>query len=201
MVDESKEAHQAVRLEHATIAWNGGEAVLTVGLGIAAGSLALIAFGVDSVVEIFASVVVVWHLRSGHVQDVQRTRRALRLVSVAFIALAVVLVVAATRDLLAGRHAGTSIFGIIYLAVTAIVMFLLAGAKKRLADRTGAAPLRAEATMTYLDGILSVATLVGLTLNAAFAWWWADPIAALLVALAAMNEGRVNWKEATEVAG
>lgn len=190
----------ALRLEYATIAWNAGEAVLTIGLGIAAGSLALIGFGTDSIIEMFASAVVVWHIRPGHEHDApERTRLALRLVAVAFFVLAAVLGMVAVRDLVTGRRAGESLWGIAYLAVTACVMFGLAIWKRRLAGRLDSAPLRSEASMTFLDGVLSTLTLTGLALNAAVGWWWADPAAALLVALAAANEGRENLEEAREL--
>lgn len=191
---------RALWLEYATIAWNIGEAFLTIGLGVAAGSLALIGFGSDSVIEVFASLVVVWHIRPGHETDhPERTRRALRLVAVAFVALAAVLALLAARDLLTGRRAGESPVGIAYLAVTAAVMFGLAVAKRRTAAALDSAPLRSEAAMTFLDGILSSATLGGLVFNAALGWWWADPAAALLVAVAAGNEARENMREAREL--
>jgi divalent metal cation (Fe/Co/Zn/Cd) transporter len=199
--DRAALQHLALRLEYATIAWNAGEAVLTIGLGIAAGSLALIGFGTDSVIEMFASAVVVWHIRPGHEHDApERTRLALRLVAVAFFVLAAVLGTVALRDLVTGRRADESFWGIGYLAVTACVMFGLAIWKRRLAGRLDSAPLRSEASMTFLDGILSTLTLTGLALNAVFGWWWADPAAALIVALAAANEGRENVHEARELA-
>lgn len=187
---------RALRLEYATIAWNLGEAVLTIGLGVAAGSLALIGFGTDSIIEVFASLVVVWHIRPGHKVDrPERTRLALRLVGTAFCVLALVLAVVALRDLITARRAGESPIGIAYLAVTAAVMFGLAVTKRRTAERLGSAPLRSEASMTFLDGILSTLTLTGLALNAVLGWWWADPTAALLVAFAAANEGRENLRD------
>jgi len=190
----------ALRLEYATIAWNAGEAVLTIGLGIAAGSLALIGFGTDSVIEMFASAVVVWHIRPGHEHDApERTRLALRLVAVAFAVLAAVLGTVAIRDLVTGRRADESPWGIAYLAVTACVMFGLAIWKRRIADRLDSAPLRSEAAMTFLDGVLSSLTLTGLALNAVVGWWWADPAAALVVALAAANEARENLEEARDL--
>jgi divalent metal cation (Fe/Co/Zn/Cd) transporter len=191
---------RALLLEYATIAWNLGEAVLTIGLGIAAGSLALVGFGTDSIIEVFASSVVVWHVRPGHEFDrPERTRLALRLVAVAFALLAAILAVVAIRDLVTGRRAGESPVGIAYLAITAVVMFVLAAAKRRLAVRLDSAPLRSEASMTFLDGILSTATLTGLALNATMGWWWADPAAALVVAVAAANEARENRAEAAEI--
>ena len=190
---------QALRLEVATIAWNVGEAFLTIGLGAVAGSLALIGFGMVSVVEVFASSVVLWHLRPGSEEELDaRTRKALRLIAGAFALLAIALVAAAVSDLVSGRIAGESPWGIAYLAVTALVMFGLAYAKKRTAKDLGSEPLASEATVTFLDGILSTTTLAGLALNAYVGWWWADPVAGLLVALAALNESRETWDEATE---
>ena len=191
---------KALQLEYATIGWNIGEAVLTIGLGIAAGSLALIGFGSDSIIEIFASLVVVWHLIPGHEYDhPERTALALRLVAVAFAILAVALVSLSIRDLLTQRQPDESPWGVAYLAVTALVMFALARSKHRLADRLESAPLRSEASMTFLDGMLSAGTMLGLALNALLGWWWADPAAALLVGLVAGNEARENWEEAGEL--
>lgn len=188
-----------MRLEYATIGWNAGEAVLTIGLGIAAASLALIGFGADSLIEIFASLVVVWHLAPDHAADrPERTARALKLVAGAFLALAVVLSTLAARDLLTQREPGESIWGIVYLAITVVVMLGLALLKRRTAITLGSAPLLSEARMTFLDAILAAATLTGLAFNAAFGWWWADPTAALVVAVAAVNEARENWEEAGE---
>ena len=176
------------------------EAVLTIGLGIAAGSLALIGFGSDSIIEIFASLVVVWHLIPGHEYDhPERTALALRLVAVAFAVLAVALVSLSIRDLLTQRQPDESPWGVAYLAVTALVMFALARSKHRLADRLDSAPLRSEASMTFLDGMLSAGTMLGLALNALLGWWWADPLAALMVGLVAANEARENWEEAGEL--
>ncbi len=197
--DRARLQRRGLRLEYATIAWNIGEAVLTIALGAAAASLALIGFGTVSVVEVFASGVVVWHLLPGHeVDDAGRTSLALRLTGGAFAVLSVVLAIGAVRDLVSGRVAGESPWGIAYLAVTALVMFGLAYLKRRTADDLNSAPLRSEATMTFLDGVLSTATLAGLALNAYAGWWWADPTAALIVALAAANEARENWMEAAD---
>lgn len=197
-MDQDRLLRRALRLEQATIAWNGGEAVLTIALGLAAGSLALVGFGTDSLIEIFASVVVVWHLRG--VDLPIRERRALRLIAAAFYGFGVVLFLAAARDLASGRQAAESIPGIVYLAVTAVVMLWLAMAKGRTARAMGSSTLASEARMTYLDAGLSAATMLGLLLNAAFRWWWADPTAALVVAVVAIVEGREAWAEAGETA-
>lgn len=184
---------RALLLEYGTMAWNAGEAVLTIALGTVAGSLALIGFGTVSVVELFASGVVIWHVRSDETKQQGRTRLALRLMALAFVLLAIALLVAAGNDLLSGRRAGESPWGIVYLAITAFVMFGLAVLKRRTATQLESEPLRSEATVTFLDGVLSVTTLAGLALNATLGLWWADPTAAIVVALAAINEGREIW--------
>jgi divalent metal cation (Fe/Co/Zn/Cd) transporter len=188
-----------MRLEYATIAWNVLEVVVTVGLGIAAGSLALIAFGLDSLVEVFASGVVLWHLRGnpGH----ERTQRALRLVAVAFFGLAAVLLGGAIRDVLTGHRADESIPGIVYLAVTAVVMFSLAATKRRVSVELGNHPLSHEARVTFLDGMLATAILLALAANVAFGWWWADTLAAAVVGVAAIFEGIAAPREHAETAG
>jgi len=192
----------ALRLQYTTVAWNTIEAVITIGLGIAAGSLALIGFGTDSLIEIFTSLVVIWHLAPHAEADHPgRTSRALRLIAVAFLVLAVGLAAVSISDLVSGRRPEESIGGIMMLAVVVIVMFTLAFLKRRLADRLDSAPLRAEATMSMLDGFLAAATLAGLALHAVAGWWWADPGAALIVAVAAFNEARENWEEAGEADG
>ena len=186
------------RLQYATIAWNLVEVFVTIGLGLAARSLALIAFGLDSIVEVFASVVVVWYIADHDASG--RARRALRLVALAFAALAAYLVAATVYSLLSGRTAGSSPFGIAYLAITAGVMFLLARLKRTTAVAANSAPLAAEASMTFLDGCLASGILVALALNTAFDLWWADPAAAALVALFCGREAVEAWREGSELA-
>ena len=173
--------------------WNSGEVMVTVILGVLARSLALIAFGLDAVVEVFASLVVVWHV--GAVID-GATRRALRLVAVAFAALAAILAFGATIALVSGHEADSSPIGIAYLAATAIVMFGLAVAKRRTARGLGSEPLAAEASLTMLDAALATSILLALAVNTAVGWWWADPVATFLVAAVAANEAREHWQEA-----
>jgi divalent metal cation (Fe/Co/Zn/Cd) transporter len=175
-----------------------GEAVFTITLGTIAASLALVAFGTTSIVEVFASAVVLWHLRPGGEAAI-RTAIALRLVAISFGVLASVLAVASIRDLASGRLAGESWGGVAYLAVTAVVMGSLALAKRRVAIRIGSEPLAAEAKLTMIDAVLSLSTLTGLVLNAALSWWWADPAAALIVSLFAFAEAKENWEEARSV--
>jgi divalent metal cation (Fe/Co/Zn/Cd) transporter len=169
------------------------EVFVTIGLGVAAGSLALIAFGLDSLVEVFASVVVIWYIGNHHAEG--RARRALRLVSLAFAVLGTYLLVAGISNLASDEPADTSPFGIAYLAVTACVMFGLAFAKRRLARAAHSEPLAAEAHLTLLDGCLATSILVALVMNAAWDLWWADPAAALLVALFCFHAAVINWSE------
>lgn len=187
----------ALRLQYISLVWNAGEVVFTLWAGVAAGSLALIGFGSDSVIEIFASLVVVWHL--GGEKATHRTQRALRLVGSAFVLLAVVLGASAVRDLWTRRVPEESWPGIVYLTLTVLVMFALAAAKRRVARRTGDEPLAAEAEMSFLDGWLSAATVLGLLLNAVAGWWWADPLAGLLIALIALREAKETFVEANGI--
>lgn len=179
------------RLQWATIVWNVAEVFVTVGLGIAAGSLALIAFGLDSMIEVFASLVVLWHMGpSAAEEQAGRDNRARRLVAVGFGVLAAYLLVAAGRSLWIGDELEGSPLGIAYLAATAAVMFTLARTKRRVGHRLGSEPFLAEASMTFLDGCLALAILTALALNAALGWWWADPLAAIVVGAVAANEAR-----------
>ena len=188
---------RGLQLVWITIAWNLAEVFITIGLGVAAGSIALVAFGTDSMVEVFASLVVVWHSRDLLVmEETHRTRRSLALIAVSFFALGVVLVVGAGFRLIEGTVPDESPLGIAYLAVTALVMLTLAILKQRTARAIGSDPLGAEARITYLDALLAASVLLSLVLNTAWEWWWADPIAALAIAGIALREGREHWEEA-----
>jgi divalent metal cation (Fe/Co/Zn/Cd) transporter len=185
-----------MQLEWATNAWNVMEVFVTVSLGVAAGSLALIAFGLDSLIEVFASTVVILHLRDTRPdRGDRRTHRALRLIAGAFFALGAYLVVAGVRSLVLGERPGDSPLGIVYLSITAVVMFTLARSKRRLAGAMGSEPLGREATVTFLDGCLSVGILSALLANSLLGWWWADAIAALGVAGFAVHEGVGSWRQ------
>jgi divalent metal cation (Fe/Co/Zn/Cd) transporter len=187
---------RGVRLEWATNGWNTMEVVVTITLGIQARSLALIAFGLDSVVEIFASTVVIRNLRDER-QDPgdRRVHRSLRLIAVAFWLLAAFLIVMSIRGLVRGDRPDDSPLGVAYLALTALVMFGLARLKRVTGEDLGSETLRAEASMTLLDGCLSTGILIALVLNAWLGWWWSDAAAALLVAGFAVNEGVEHWRE------
>jgi divalent metal cation (Fe/Co/Zn/Cd) transporter len=187
---------RGLRLEWATNGWNALEVLVTISLGVQAGSLALIAFGLDSVVEIFASMVVIRNLRDDrHDPGDRRVHRSLRLIAVAFWVLAAFLVVISLRGLIRANRPDSSPLGVGYLTLTALTMFSLARLKRATADQLGSEPLRAEAAMTFLDGCLSTGILTALVLNAWLGWWWTDAAAALLVAGFAVNEGVEHWRE------
>jgi divalent metal cation (Fe/Co/Zn/Cd) transporter len=187
---------RGLRLEYATIAWNAIEMVVSIGLGIAARSLALVAFGLDTMVELFASGVVVWHLRHPGRDSNHVTAQALRMVAGAFFVLALVVTVGAVWALVTGAAADESPIGIAYLALTVVVMLSLGAAKRATGIRLGSEPMAAEARMSIIDAGLALGVLIGLAANALFGWWWADPLAALLVGAAATHEGIENLQEA-----
>ncbi len=174
-------------LEYATLAWNlAGIAVLAVA-AIAARSVALAGFALDSLIEIGASIVVIWEL-SGTGEA--RQRRGLRLIGYAFAALALYLLVQSTVVLATGYRPHHSVPGIIWTTVTAVVMFALAAGKARTGRALGNPVLRAEGRVTMIDGILATAVLLGLVLNAVLGWWWADPAAGYVLVFYAAREVR-----------
>lgn len=174
-------------LEYVTLAWNVAGIVVLAISAIAARSVALAGFGLDSMIEIGASMVVVWEL-SG--TGPERRRRALRLIGYAFAALAVYLLVQSTVVLAIGYHPRHSVLGIAWTAVTAAVMFALASGKARIGRALDNPVLRTEGRVTMIDGILAVAVLLGLVLNARIGWWWADPAAGYVLVYYAAREVR-----------
>jgi divalent metal cation (Fe/Co/Zn/Cd) transporter len=182
---------RALRLEYFTIAWNILEAIVALGAGIVAGSIALVGFGFDSSIEGFAASVVVWQLRGADSEE--REHRALRLIAVTFFVLAGYVIFESVRDLVTDAEPESSVAGIVVAIVSLIVMPTLGFAKRRLADTMGNQVLRADAAETFLCSWLSAILLLGLVLNAAVGWWWADPMAALGIAGLAIREGREAW--------
>ena len=174
-------------LEYATLAWNVTGIVVLAIAAATARSVALAGFGLDSLIEIGASTVVIWEL-SG--TGVQRQRRALRLIGYAFAALAVYLLVQSTVVLAGGFHPRHSQPGIIWTAMTAAVMFALAAGKARTGRALDNPVLRTEGRVTMIDGILASAVLLSLVLNAGLGWWWADPAAGYVLVYYAGREVR-----------
>ncbi|RPE27177.1 cation efflux family protein [Streptomyces sp. Ag109_O5-1] len=174
-------------LEYATLGWNVVGIVVLAVAALRARSVALAGFGLDSLIEIGASTVVVWEL-SGTGEE--RQRRGLRLIGFAFAALAVYLLVQSTVVLATGHHAGHSPLGIVWTAVTAAVMFALAAGKAHTGAALDNPVLRTEGRVTLIDGLLAAAVLLGLVLNAALGWWWADPVAGYVLVYYAVREVR-----------
>jgi divalent metal cation (Fe/Co/Zn/Cd) transporter len=161
-------------LEYVTLAWNVAGIIVSAIAAVSARSVALAGFGLDSLIEIGASTVVIWEL-SGTGEG--RQRRGLRLIGYAFAALAAYLLVQSTVVLVTGYHPRHSVLGIAWTSVTAVAMFALAFGKARTGKALGNPVLQTEGRVTLIDGILATAVLAGLALNAALGWWWADPAA------------------------
>jgi divalent metal cation (Fe/Co/Zn/Cd) transporter len=184
-------------LEYLTIGWNVGEAVIAVAAGIAAGSIALVAFGFDSSIEVFAASVVVWQFRAelrGHVDD-DRERRALKLIAVTFFVLAAYVTAQAVRDVVVDEEAEASLVGVGLASVSLVVMPTLAWLKRRAGRALNSSTLVADSAETFLCSWLSAVLLIGLLLNATVGWWWADPLAALGIAFLALREGIEAWHD------
>lgn len=174
-------------LEYVTLGWNIAGILVLALAAVAARSVALAGFGLDSLIEIGASTVVIWEL-SGTGEE--RQRRGLRLIGYAFAALAVYLLAQSTVVLVSGYHPGHSVPGIVWSAATAAVMFLLAAGKATTGRALDNPVLRIEGRVTMIDGILAAAVLLGLALNAALGWWWADPAAGYVLVYYAAREVR-----------
>ena len=179
-----------------TLGWNVAGIVVLAISAVAARSVALAGFGLDSLIEIGASTVVIWEL-SG--TGGQRQRRGLRLIGYAFTALAAYLLVQSTVVLVTGYHPRHSVTGIAWTAVTAAVMFALAAGKARTGAALDNPVLRTEGRVTMIDGILAAAVLTGLVLNAGLGWWWADPAAGYVLVYYAAREVRETFSAQADV--
>ena len=179
-------------LEYATLGWNVVGSVVVIVAAIAASSVALAGFGLDSLIEIFASVVVVWQLKGEHEA---REQRALRMIGIAFFTLAIYILAQGAYTLVRAEHPAKSTGGIIWLAATLAAMLLLAQGKRITGRQLGNPVLTTEAHVTMIDAYLAAAVLIGLVLNAAFGWWWADPLAGLVIVYYGLKEGWAIWHE------
>lgn len=186
---------RGLRLAWFIVVWDVIEGAVAITAGLAAGSIALIGFGIDSSIEVFAASIVIWQLRGGaHA----RQRTALRLIAITFFVLAAYVGFEATRDLITADKAEESIVGIVLNVIALAVMVPLAIAQRRTGRELGNGVLVAQSAETWVSNYLSISLLVGLGLNAAFGLWWADPVVALVVAAIAVNEGREAWEESSE---
>ena len=172
-------------LEWITLGWNLIGVIVLALLATAAGSVALVGFGLDSLIEIGASTVVLWEL-SGTGEA--RRLRALRMIGVAFIVLVVYLLIQSSVALLTEHQAAPSVAGIVWTSVTAVVMFSLAAGKRATGRALGNPVLVTEGRVTFIDGLLAVAVLLGLVLDLTLGWWWADPLAGYVIVYYAARE-------------
>jgi divalent metal cation (Fe/Co/Zn/Cd) transporter len=192
---ERKRLERKARL----LAWGGiayhfVEFAIAVAAGVAAGSIALIGFGADSLIEALAGFVVLWLFTGRRVGSVGAERRAQQLIAASFFVLAAYVSIESVRSLIGGHEPKASWLGIGLATFTAVTMPLLARVKRDVAQQLGSSAAVKEASQTQLCAYLSVALLFGLLANALVGWWWADPLAALVIAAVAVREGRQSWR-------
>jgi divalent metal cation (Fe/Co/Zn/Cd) transporter len=194
----SREWHQAARkarlLSWLSLAWMGAEGAIAITAGVLAGSIALISFGLDSAIEGFASLVIVWRFTGSRLLSHTAEGRAQKLVAAQFFLLAPYVAFEAIHKLVSAEQPETSWLGIALVSSSVIGMPLLGIAKRRLADTLGSVATRGEGTQNLLCAYLAAAVLVGLLGNALFGLWWLDPAAALVVAGVAVREGIESWR-------
>ncbi len=199
VISKDEAVRQGRRLEYFTVGWNLIEAAVAIGAGVFAGSIALIGFGIDSLIETSSGAILLWRLQEGE-EGEKRERIALKLVGVSLLALAAYVAVDAIKGLILKERPEGSVIGIILAAVSLGVMPLLAWAKRRVAASLNSQALVADSHQTDICAYLSAILLVGLGLNAIFGWWWADPVAALAMIPIIVKEGREALRgEAGEV--
>ena len=194
---------RALVLEAATLAWMVVEAAVAIGAGVAARSVALTTFGLDSLIELASAGVLVWRLRvefgSGDGERVAiAERRATRLAGGGLLLLCVYVLATSALSLLSNTHAGGSIVGIAVSGAAVLVMPLLGMSKRRLAAGLNSAALRADAAETIACAYLAATTLVGLVLNVVFGWWWADTVAGLLLIVWLVREAREAFEDGSD---
>lgn len=182
----------AIALAWVTVAWNLAEAVVALAAGSVANSSALIGFGLDSTIEVSSALVVLWQFRAAVPEA--RERLALRLIALSFFALALWVAGSAAIDLAQRSEPEVSRVGVALAVVSVVVMPLLALAKRCVGRVLGAATVMADSAQTWLCTALSAVLVVGLGANAVAGWWWADPIAGLVIAAVALREGVEAWR-------
>jgi divalent metal cation (Fe/Co/Zn/Cd) transporter len=187
-------ARRARLLSWLSLVWMGAEGVIAVTAGILAGSIALIGFGIDSAIEGFASLVIVWRFTGSRLLSEQAEARAQKLVAVQFFLLAPYVGGEAIHKLISGEHADTSWVGIALVTTSVIGMPWLGIAKRRLATQLGSVATKGEGTQNLLCAYLAAAVLIGLLGNALLGLWWLDPAAALVIAAVAVREGLQSWR-------
>jgi divalent metal cation (Fe/Co/Zn/Cd) transporter len=176
------------RLEYLTLGWNTLEAIVAIAAGWLAGSIALVGFGLDSIIECLSGAALLWRLNAGD-DDERRERIALKLVGISFLVLATYVAIDAAHSLWAGERPEHSIPGIFLACASLVVMPILARAKRRVAAGLSSNALHADSRQTDICAYLSAILVGGLALNAVLNWWWADPVAALVMSPIIAREG------------
>ncbi len=184
---------RARRLALASNLWHVIEFAIALVAGIAASSIALVGFGLDSLIEVAAGGVIVWLFTGRRLHSENAERSAQQAIAVSFFLLSAYVTVESVRTLAQGHHPEVSWVGIALAAVTAPAMPLLAREKRRVGRGLGSAATVSEGSQNMVCAYLSVALLIGLGANALFGWWWADPLTALVIALVAVREGVASW--------
>lgn len=190
--DRKRLGRRAQWLAGASVAYNLVEGVIAVIAGLAAGSVALVGFGLDSVVEMSSGLIILWQFR--HALPDSRERQALRLIGVAFFALATYVGFESLRSLLGDAEPESSQVGIVLAALSLMVMPILSWAQRRTGLALGSGSVVADSKQTLLCTYLSAVLLAGLVLNKTLGWGWADPIAGLIIAVVAVREGVEAWR-------
>jgi divalent metal cation (Fe/Co/Zn/Cd) transporter len=194
LVERRKLERRARRLAWGGIGYHVLEAAVAVGAGLAAGSIALMGFGADSLIESVAGLIVVWLFTGARLGSTVAERRAQQLIAISFYVLAAYVGIESVRSLLGGHEPEVSWLGIGLAAFTVVTMPLLAAWKRRVGRALNSSAAVKEASQTQLCAYLSIALLIGLGANAVFGLWWMDPAAALFIAAVAVREGRESWR-------
>jgi len=192
--DRQRLVRRARMLAWLGLGWHLIEAAVALIAGVVASSIALIGFGVDSLIEAVAGIVVIWLMSGARSSSATAERRAQQLIAASFALLAAYIGVEAIRDLLGGHHPNTSWIGIGLSVITLATMPPLARAKRHVGEQIGSSATASESRQTMLCAYLSATLLIGLLANAVLGWWWADPVAALVIAGVAVRESRDAWR-------
>jgi divalent metal cation (Fe/Co/Zn/Cd) transporter len=193
-IQRSRLVRRAKLLAWLGLGWHGIEAAVAITAGIVAGSIALVGFGADSLIESVAGVVLLWRFAEARASSESAERSAQRLIGASFYVLAAYITVEAIRTLAGAHHPDVSYVGIGLAAVTLVTMPPLAMAKARVGERLNSSATKSEGRQNMVCAYLSGALLVGLGANAVAGWWWADPLTAIVIAVVAVREGRQAWR-------
>jgi divalent metal cation (Fe/Co/Zn/Cd) transporter len=192
VVSRANAARRGLNLEIFTVTWNSLEGIIAIAAGAMAGSISLVGFGIDSFIEVTSGAALLWRMNAD--EDVARRERieklSLRTVGVCFIALAFYIAIDAAKTLWEKEAPQRSLVGIVLACASLVVMPILSRAKRKVASQLNSAAMRADAKQTEFCTYLSAILLAGLLLNSLLGWWWADPLAALIMAPIIANEGR-----------